>query len=431
MSKRELMGVFLFLLSCCLFVVQARAQMIQGYEAIGYAGPIGSDVVSDPLTLQTAFAGVDYQGDRVYATVPVEVDAISLDAAINYATFNRNLLDTTYLRDVFKAQGVADLDGDNVFSQLAFSATQSFSGAGQCYSQNPSGASLVGYLSGSLELCLSTLAAAADDPGNNYSFAVTTSGSTGGTICNDVYWVYLSGLPIARFQKARTKAVGVVCVADFTVTIEEYDGDPLISLVAETMRHAVIGDVLAVAAFQPEVLPIEITDKAAELTALLDDPEGECEMDPYCLFPGAYTQQPLYYREGYSFTPGGAFANEESAGGGSGLTCDEDSTSLACAQIDDSDLTPEEEGTPASLVEDPLAESTIEGLMTENEFDGSEYEGDGCPSPYEIELPASIFGAGQVQQIPMDLMCNFFANVLAPTFTLLAWIVSARLIATA
>jgi len=434
-------AVFSVLLVLAVFSLPALAQttMVAPYEGRGYAGPIGSDLGGDPLVVSTVFQGRDFSGELVEAVVPVEIDPINLDPAFNFATFNANIVDTTYLRGVFANAGVTDIDGDGVFSQVGeVAGLPSTWGNYKCRLQP--GAVLLGSYANPID-CLHDGFGTLDSYGGydlevSYRDANLTLDGSGFDATDCAVVVSLS-VPDGVFTPSSKTSVEwsglfdagvtVVTAADCgspsgSITYESYDAAPLISLVPENARHAYLGDVLAAVAYNEEVVPQEWIDTAAALTAQLEDEEGECFEQADCIYPGAYNQAPLYWREGYSFVPGGALntggGSGRSGGAGEGFACDEDSTELACL-----DATTDLPEMPTEAELEGFVVDPFEGELFEDYLDEAAFEGYGetreCPEPFEIER-GGIFGTGVIE-MPVEPLCEVMETYINPFLMLLAW----------
>lgn len=423
---------------CLLTTATASAQssMITPYGLRGYGGPVGSDLNTDPATVTVVFQGRDSFGSLVEAVVPVEIDAVNLDAAINYATFNPNVLDTVYLRETFAELGVTDIDGDGVFSEIVeVTGLPSLSSPFTCV-LSPGSVNIGSFATP--EECLMEGIAQIDsyggyDLGGGYSdiSAGTFPGNASGDDCRatvsltvPVGVAHVEAYSVVTFGGKFDAGVNVTSAGDcgtFSAAIEygDYSGDPLISLVSPVARHWVLGDALAIVAYVEDSTPVEILDTAADLTAALEDEEGDYFECPDCIYPSAYERAPLYWRDGYSFVPGGALnSGGGDTGGGGGLNCEEGADSLACLDTSEWEADAPSEEDLQELVVDPL-----EGMLFEDFIEDAAFEGYGetrtCPAPFEIER-TGILGDGVIE-VPVDLLCDTFENYVNPFLMLMAW----------
>lgn len=420
--------------------VSAHAQMISGFQARGYGGPVGSDVSGDPATLTVVFEGRDEFGQIVQAVVPVEVELSNLNAALNYATFEPNLVNTSYLRGNLATRGVTDIDGDEILSQV--SEVTGLPAGGVYLNCTVSGGGTSTITATSVPDCLQKGAGLMDSLGG-YTFAFAVADASSGTYpanaagddCRlDITWTRVgesfSGSPrtsvLARYRFDMGFNVTNVSQCgshSLSLVVEDYDGDPLIGLFDTASRHFLIGDVLAASAYVDEVMPPEILDMASQLTEAMEDEEGDYYGCAECIYAGAYDEAPLYWREGYTFAPFGLGIDSDSGGGGGGgFSCEEEATTLACLELPGEDEEVVSDGELGELFVDPLGEATFGAYVDEWALEGFGVAGD-CPAPFELELP-DRYGGG-VMEVPTEDLCYGMQTFLSPILALLAWLAAA------
>lgn len=407
----------------------SQAVMIAPYHARGYAGPLGSDLTGDPVTVSTVFQGRDFVGTAVEAVVPVEMDPVSLDAAFNYATFNPTFVDTSYLRPTFADLGVTDIDGDGIFSQIAEISGLPVGLSTFTCLFNPGS---VSYTATSNPIDCFTEGMSRIDSYDGYDFlAEYTPVVSGGTVCRVTLTLSVpdgvyapSSLDTmvwrANFSPGGTVNVPADCgTVTAAISYETYDGPALLSLLPPDAAHLYLGDVLAVAGYNDDVAPFEWADTAADLTAQLEDEEGPCYEAADCIYVGAYQQTPIFWREGYSFSPGADLAN---GGGGGGLDCSASPDIAACEEIDQGIF----DAAQAMMDEVQAAETSLT-TETDSIIDGIESfelgEGPVVPAPpAECPLAGGIEAGETGYVINTDVICDVAGGPGRTLITLLAMI---------